>query len=207
VHIFLSLHGFESSGVKTHPVAGLQLSSVQGLSSLQILGVVPTHTPRLHASAVVPGVASSHEAVLLAWMHPVDGLQESFVQTLPSLQLIAVPAHIPPKHVSAKVQALWSSHDAVLFVCTQLPAGLHVSSVHALPSSQTDGGRPRQVPGGTGAKRKAIGTDPASTVADSMALVEQAGEEKRIPPRTLIPFASKAVAGLIRYDETCATRR
>jgi hypothetical protein len=140
-------------------------------------------------------------------MHPVDGLQESVVQTLLSLQLIAVPAHMPPEHVSAPVQALWSSHDPVLFVCTQLPAGLHVSSVHALPSSQTDGGRPRHVPGATGAKRMAIGTDPASTVADCMAVVEQAGEEKMIPPRTLMPCALNAVAGLIRYDETCATRR
>jgi hypothetical protein len=66
VHIFLSLHRFESSGVKTHPIAGLQLSSVQGLLSLQILGVLPTHTPRLHTSDVVQGLASSHEAELLA---------------------------------------------------------------------------------------------------------------------------------------------
>jgi hypothetical protein len=49
--------------------------------------------------------------------HPVDGLQESFVHRLLSLQFGAAPPwHVPPLHVSFVVQAFPSLHGAVLFV-------------------------------------------------------------------------------------------
>jgi hypothetical protein len=62
-------------------------------------------------------------------------LQESSVQTLPSLQLGAgPPTQLPPEQVSFVVQALLSLHELVLFVCAQTPDE-HVSVVHPLPSS------------------------------------------------------------------------
>ena len=205
----LSLHAFESSVVEKQPVAGLHASSVQGFPSSQFLGDVPTQMPPLQTSERVQRLPSLHIAVLLTCAHPVDGLHESVVQTLPSLQLTAVPAQTPFAHVSAVVHALPSSHAAVPpFVCTQLPAGLHVSAVQGFWSSQYAAGRPRHEPEAAGAKRMANGTELASTLAAANASSEQAGASNSAPPRTVIPSASiGAATGLIRYRETCATRR
>jgi hypothetical protein len=70
----------------THPVAGLQLSSVHTLLSLQSGGGPPTQVPPVQASLVVHKLPSLHGALLLAWTHPIEGLQLSSVQTLPSSQ-------------------------------------------------------------------------------------------------------------------------
>lgn len=89
VHALPSLHG-RLLFVKTQPVAGLQVSVVHGLLSLQVIETC---------------------------VHPVAGLHESVVQALLSLQLVAVPPwHVPPEQTSFLVHALPSLHEAVLFV-------------------------------------------------------------------------------------------
>jgi len=56
-------------------------------------------------------------AVLFVWTHPPAGLQESFVQGLPSSQFSDEPGvHTPPPQASFVVQALPSLHGAPLFV-------------------------------------------------------------------------------------------
>jgi hypothetical protein len=118
------------------PSAGLQLSSVQTLSSLQLLAT-PTHWPAEHVSLLVHALPSSHVAVLFVWTQPVAGTQLSSVHGLVSAQLGGAPPwHAPAEHVSAVVQALPSSHEAVLFACWQAPP-LHMSSVHGLLSLQS----------------------------------------------------------------------
>src|SRR5437879_2922618 len=62
------VQGFPSShgrvlGVLTQPVAGLQVSVVHRLPSLQLGGGPPTHTPPAHASAVVQALPSLQGSV------------------------------------------------------------------------------------------------------------------------------------------------
>src|SRR5205814_2009741 len=133
--------------VLTQPLAGLQESSVQTLPSLQLGGAPPTQVPPLHVSAVVQALPSLQGAVLLAFTQPLAGLQESSVQTLPSLQLGgAPPTQVPPLPVSAGVPAVPSLQGAVLSVLTQPLAGLQESSVQTLPSLQLGGAPPTQLP-------------------------------------------------------------
>jgi hypothetical protein len=81
--------------------------------------------------------------------HPVDGLQLSVVQTLPSLQTSGVPdAQVPPWQVSAPLQT-FPSAQAVPFataVAVHPVAGLQPSVVHTFPSLQTSGVPAVQVP-------------------------------------------------------------
>src|SRR5947207_1280362 len=94
-------------GVKTQPVAGLQVSSVQTLLSLQTMGVKT---------------------------HPVAGLQVSAVQALLSLQTMGVKTHPEAGLQVSEVQALLSSHT--MGVCSHSAvAALQRSVVHALLSS------------------------------------------------------------------------
>ena len=127
--------------VYTHPLAGLQLSSVHTLPSLQLKGGPATHEPPEQVSFVVHALPSVHGAVLLAYTHPLAGLQLSSVHTLPSLQFRGrPPTHEPPEQVSFVVHALPSVHGAVLLAYTHPVAGLQLSSVHAFPSSQMRAG-------------------------------------------------------------------
>src|SRR5206468_7220932 len=103
------------------PVAGLQVSSVHRSASLQLGGGPPTQAPPPQVSPVVHALPSSQGAELLVFVHPVAGLQKSFVQRFPSL------------------------HAAEFPVCTHPVAGLQESSVHAMPSSQFGGGPPTQM--------------------------------------------------------------
>ena len=80
-------------GVNTHPVAGLQVSVVQALPSLQVNGEL-THAPPEHTSPVVHAFPSLHAAVLGAYTQPDAGLHESFVHPLESLHVTAVPTHV-----------------------------------------------------------------------------------------------------------------
>jgi hypothetical protein len=133
--------------VWVQPVDGLQESSVQGLPSSQFGPAPPTQTPPEHASPVVQALPSSQEAALLAYAQPVAGLQESSVQTLPSLQLVGPPlTQLPPEQASPVVQAFPSLHGAVLFAWEQPVTGLHESSVHGFPSSQFGPAPPMQTP-------------------------------------------------------------
>src|SRR5207244_2690981 len=113
VHALPSLHG-NVLFVLTHPTAGLQLSSVQPLPSLQLGGAPPAHDPPEQVSFVVHALPSLHGSVLFACSHPLVGLQLSFVQVLWSSQLSAGPAtQEPAAHVSLVVHAFPSSQEAV----------------------------------------------------------------------------------------------
>jgi hypothetical protein len=139
VQAFPSLHGLVLL-VWTQPEDELQVSVVQTLPSSQFGGAPPLQVPPPHVSAVVHAFPSLHGAVLLVFVQPVDGLQESSVHGLLSLQSGAgPPLQVPPPHVSFVVHAFPSSHGLVLFVCTQPEAGVQLSVVQALPSSQAFG--------------------------------------------------------------------
>ena len=120
---------------------------MQPFASLQSSGGPPTQAPPLHTSAVVQAFPSLHAAELFECTHPLAGLQESLVQTLPSLQSGGgPPAQAPPLQVSAVVHAFPSLHAAVLFVWTQPVAGLQESSVQPLASLQSSAGPPAHAP-------------------------------------------------------------
>jgi len=115
--------------VCVQPVAGLQLSVVQGLLSLQLSGVPAPQEPPLQTSWPLQTLLSSHAAVLLVWVQPLAGSHESFVQELLSLQLTVVPPpHVPfAWQVSPVVHALPSLHGPVPTGFEQTPVvGLQV---------------------------------------------------------------------------------
>jgi len=146
VHALPSLQGAVFAAL-TQPTTALQLSSVQGLVSLQSGGAPPTQPPALQVSAVVHAFPSSHGTVLLVCVQPVAGLQLSSVHVLESLQFLGKPdVHVPPVHVSPTVQALPSLQGTVLLVCRQPRAASQVSFVHTFESSQLGAAPPRQVP-------------------------------------------------------------
>src|SRR5205807_2291393 len=98
-------------------------------------------------SLVVQALPSLQGAVLLTWTQPVEGLQVSSVQTLPSSQEGAgPPTHRPPLQASFVVHMLPSLQGAALLVCTQPVAWLQPSSVQGFPSSQLGGAPPTQFP-------------------------------------------------------------
>jgi hypothetical protein len=83
---------------------------------LQLSGGPPTHVPPEQASPVVQALPSLHGFVLLTYVQPEAGLQESLVQMLPSSQFSGgPPTHVPTEHVSFVVQALPSLHGLLLF--------------------------------------------------------------------------------------------
>ena len=136
VQAFPSSHAF-ALFVKTHPVAGLQLSVVQTLASSQTIAA-PPQTPPLQMSPDVHAFPSSQAAVLFVNTQPAAGSHVSVVHTLPSLQMTADPAwQVPPPQASPVVQASPSSQAFVLFAKTQPEAGLHESVVQLLLSLQT----------------------------------------------------------------------
>jgi len=127
--------------VKTHPVAGLQVSVVHTLLSLQMMPV-PAHTPAVHTSPLVQALPSLQTVPLATFVntHPVAGAQVSAVQALLSLHTSAVPPHTPLVHTSPVVQALPSLQAVPLAtgVNTQaLVVRLQMSLVHTLPSLQS----------------------------------------------------------------------
>jgi hypothetical protein len=84
------------TGVVVHPNAGLQLSFVQTLLSLQTTAV-PPQVPFVHWSLVVHRLPSLQGDPFVTGVaeQPVAGLQLSVVQALLSLQTRPVPAHVP----------------------------------------------------------------------------------------------------------------
>jgi hypothetical protein len=95
LHTVLSAHDVPlATGVLTHPEAGLQVSVVQTLESLQSGGAPFVQEPLWQVSAPSQASPSVQEVPLATFVcaQPVVGLQESVVQTLESLQLSAVPA-------------------------------------------------------------------------------------------------------------------
>jgi len=74
-----------------HPVAGSQLSSVQGLASSQFLGPPGRHEPApSHASPRVHALPSLQVIVLGGFKQPVTASQASSVHGLPSAHSITV---------------------------------------------------------------------------------------------------------------------
>jgi len=123
---------------KTHPVAGLQLSFVHPLLSLQTTAAPGWHVPPPQRSPDVHAFASSQGTVLFVNTHPVAGLQLSVVQGFESAHDAEVSVNTHPVaglHESA-VHALPSLHEAEVSVWTHPVAESHESAVHALPSSQ-----------------------------------------------------------------------
>ena len=103
--------------LKTQPLAGLQLSFVQPLLSLQVSGGPPTHVPPEQVSFVEQALPSLQGSVLFVNTQPLAGLQLSFVQPLSSLHVSgAPPTHDPAAQVSFVEHALPSSQGSVLFV-------------------------------------------------------------------------------------------
>ena len=145
-----SLHGFVLF-VKTHPVAGVHVSSVHTLLSLQTSVPVPGwQLPPEHVSPVVQALPSLHGFVLFVKTQPLAGLQVSVVQTLLSLQTTAVPGwQMPPAQASPAVQALLSLHDVPpgAFGLEQIPvAGLQVPATWHWSSAVQSTAVPEQVP-------------------------------------------------------------
>src|SRR5881397_1303803 len=131
VHALLSL---QVMGVKTHPVAGLQVSVVHALLSLQVMGV-KTHPVAVLQVSVVHALLSLQ--VMGVKTHPVAGLQVSLVQALLSLQVMGVNTHPVAVLQVSVVHALLSLQ--VMGVKTHPVAGLQVSLVQALLSLQVMG--------------------------------------------------------------------
>ena len=111
-------HGLPSShvvpsmrSVNLHPVAGRQVSVVQGSLSLHVIAV-PRHCPAPQTSFAVQASPSLHAAVLFTCAQPVAALQESLVHTLVSLQSSAVPAaQFPFWQDSSPLHRLLSAHE------------------------------------------------------------------------------------------------
>jgi len=99
LHALPSPHAVPLVTAENEHMPLLQVFVVQGLLSLHWLDVV--QAPPQPAIGVV--------------VQPLDGLQESVVQLLPSLQTSAVPAlQLPDWHVSAPLQTLPSPHAVPL---------------------------------------------------------------------------------------------
>src|SRR5436309_2422123 len=100
-HVSFTVHSLPSSQdavlfVCSQPVAALHVSSVHRSASLQLGGGPPTQAPPMHVSAVVQALPSSQGAELLVCVHPVEGLQKSFVQGFPSPHAAEFPACAHP---------------------------------------------------------------------------------------------------------------
>ncbi len=127
-------------------MAGLQLSAVHGLLSLQVMRLVAEQAPAVHVSPDVHGLPSSQGRLAATKTQPLAGSQTSTVHGLLSLQVWAVPAlQVPALQVSFWVQALPSLQAAVDSTKAQPVVGSQLSVVHGLPSLQTSGWPPLQL--------------------------------------------------------------
>ncbi len=125
-------------GVYTHPSVLWHVSVVQMLPSSQTSGGPPSHTPFSQVSFVVQALPSPQGSELGVKTHPVAGLQDASVQTLPSAHRIGAPAHAPATHVSAPVHALPSLQTPPeIGVFVHPVAGSQPSAVQASPSSHS----------------------------------------------------------------------
>src|SRR5262245_39239378 len=94
-----SLHAVPfATPAKAHPVAGLQVSVVHGLPSLQTSAVPAVQTPLWQVSLPLQRFASAHEVPFesAVAVQPVVGLQPSVVQGLLSLQTSGAPVAQTP---------------------------------------------------------------------------------------------------------------
>lgn len=124
-----------SPGAWMHPVAGAQLSTVQGWPSSQSSAPNATHAPPLQFSWVVQASPSAHGR-LLATCAQTPEEQVSMVHGLPSLQLTATPPPQEPSlQVSSTVHASASSQGVVFAARSraQAPFGWHTAMVQTIP--------------------------------------------------------------------------
>ena len=142
--VSLTVQAFPSSHAAafaawTHPTAWRQLSSVHTLPSSQTMNPTPAHVPPLHKSTSVHGSPSSHPRPSAAstCTQPLEPLQVSMVQGLPSSQLLLAPGkQAPAAQWSPVVQRSPSVHVlATAAFLHPLPTSQE-SIVHTLPSSQ-----------------------------------------------------------------------
>ena len=134
VHLLPSLHG-AALAVNTQPVAAAQVSSVQGLPSLQVTMAPAPHWLLAQVSPDVQAFLSSQASPLAVWTQPEAGWQLSVVQGFSSSHGSAPPGTQEPAwQPSDTVQALLSVHGAALLVNTQPCLAVQVSSVHGSPS-------------------------------------------------------------------------
>jgi hypothetical protein len=140
-----------ATGVFWQPVAGIHVSVVQTLLSLQLSGVPAVQVPLWHVSAPLQRSLSGHAVPFATGVkvHPVAGLHASAVHALLSLQVSGVPeVHVPLWQVSSPLHTLPSVQDEPFAtgVLAQPVAALQESAVQALPSSQLSGVPAVQVP-------------------------------------------------------------
>ena len=103
-----------TTALKTQaPFAGLQLSVVQLLPSLQIAATPGLQAPLAHASPCVQPLPSLQAALLLVCVQPVTALHASLVHGFPSSQLSApLATQLVPWQLSLGVQTLLSALQA-----------------------------------------------------------------------------------------------
>ena len=89
---------------------------MQVLPSLQLSGVPAVHCPAWQVSMPLQTLASPHATpfATLVWTQPLVGLQESFLQTLPSSQFTGSLVQEPFTQRSLVVQRLVSAQSASL---------------------------------------------------------------------------------------------
>ncbi len=123
--------------VLVHPVLLLQLSSVQGFPSSQMMAKPPTQLPAAQTSPLVHTEPSSQGAPLFVNTQPLMESQLSVVQTWPSSQGNALPGtQALAAQASPTVQTLLSVQLAEFAKLTQPFSGSQASSLQGLPSSQ-----------------------------------------------------------------------
>jgi len=106
------------------------------LLSSQFVGGPGLQLPPEHVSPLVQALPSLHEFEFGVLLHPLLVEQESFVQALPSFQLIVEPEQVAPLHLSFVVQAFESLHDTEFGALMQT-VPLHESFVQGLLSLQS----------------------------------------------------------------------
>jgi hypothetical protein len=139
-------------GVCTHPLAGLQLSFVHTLPSLQLGAGPPPQLPPLQVSLVVQAFPSLQGALFGTWVQPVAGAHPSVVQPLASSHGTGSLTQACATQRSLVVQWSVSAQSALVLqqpasgACWQPLAGLQLSAVQVFPSLQSVGGPPAQPP-------------------------------------------------------------
>lgn len=127
------------------PLTESHVSSVHGSVSEQSRIGPEMHRPRPHMSKIVQKLPSSHATPVRGTKvhRPLAATQPSWVQGLPSLQVLSAPArHAPPLQTSPRVHKLPSLHGKLLFACWQPSLAEQLSWVQGLPSSQFCGAPP-----------------------------------------------------------------
>jgi hypothetical protein len=140
-----------STGMWPQPKVGSQVSVVQTFESLQSRGLPAEQVPLWQVSVPLQALVSAHAVPFstAVCVQPLAGLQESVVQTFPSLQLSAVPAvQTPAWHVSAPSQASPSLHEVPFStgMVVQPKTVSQLSVVQGLPSLHVSGVPAVQVP-------------------------------------------------------------